>query len=213
MDDSPFSHIREPRKRAYLTAFAQLGRYGDAAQAAGIDSSLPRTAAWRTDEEFQEALEDARIMAGSVLEDAAHRRAIEGTRAYKFDKDGDPLRHPDECECGHPRAVHGMKGELCSDCTCPSFAGRPYYEEKYSDLLLIFLTKGVLPSRYREIREVRGVLAKLDLNMLPNDMIARIAAGEHPEAVLAAGASEHGLTPGEIVRGALKPAEPAEEED
>lgn len=96
------------------------------------------------------------------------------------------------------------------ECGCAGFIGRPYYEDKYSDVLLIFLTKGVLPDRYREIREVRGVLAKLDLNQLPNVMVARIAAGEHPEAVLAWGASEFGMSPGELVRGALAPGKELE---
>lgn len=237
-DDSPFSHIRHPKKRAFLTAFSALGHYGDAARAAGIHRSLTRTAGWRNDQEYQEALEEARIMAGEHLEDAAHRRAVDGVRSYKFDKEGIPLRHPEECDCGHPRVAHrlvsiGEEGEPptqtkpCSvthvhsdeetgeelgleSCDCQDFIGRPYYEDKYSDVLLIFLTKGVLPDRYREIREVRGVLAKLDLNQLPNVMVARIAAGEHPEAVLAWGASEFGMSPGELVRGALAPGKELE---
>jgi len=217
-DDRPFNHIREPRKRAYLTAFALTGHGGDSARAAGIDPSLPHTRGWRNDEEYQDALEEARIMAGAHLEDVAHRRAVDGVRSYKFDKDGIPLRHPDECDCGHPRLAHPglLDGDrklsqpcTMDECGCVTFLGRPYFEDKYSDTLLIFLTKGILPQRYREIREVRGVLAKLDLNQLPNDLVARIAAGEHPEAVLAAGASEYGITPGELVRGALKPGGPA----
>ncbi len=216
--DSPFAHIGEPKKRAFLAAYAQTGHKGDSAVAAGISPSLTRTRGWIQDEEYQEALEEARIMAGDVLEDAARRRAVDGLRTYKFDKDGIPLRHPDECDCGHPRTIHPSLEVVAehggSDptrpctgegCDCSNFRGRPYWEDKYSDVLLIFLTKGVLPSRYREIREVRGVLAKLDLNQLPNHLIQRIADGEHPEAVLAAGASEAGITPGELVRGALKP--------
>lgn len=215
-DDRPFQHIRNKNMRCFLTAYAACGHKGDAARAAGIHPQTIYNPDWRKNEEFQESLEDARLMAADVLEDAAHRRALDGLRSYKFDKEGIPLRHPDECDCGHPRVSHRrIEGEtplcLLEECPCPQFIGRPYYEEKYSDLLLIFLTKGVLPHRYREIREVRGVLAKLDLNMLPNDLVARIAAGEHPEAVLAAGASEYGITPGELVRGALKPG-PAEED-
>ena len=74
------------------------------------------------------------------------------------------------------------------------------------------------PDDWRERQEVelRGLLANLDLNLLPNALVARVAAGEPIEAVLAAGASEHGITPGELVRGALAPpdpADPAVEED
>ena len=61
--------------------------------------------------------------------------------------------------------------------------------------------------------ELRGALAGLDLNQLPDDLVARIAQGENIEAVLASGASEAGITPGELVRGALAPPDPAVEED
>lgn len=227
LDPEPFAHIVDPKKRAYLTAFSLLGHHGKSATAAGIAHSLTRTRGWRKDDEFMEAMEEARLMAAEGLEDVARERATEGVRNYKFDKDGIPLRHPDECECGHPRLAHPMLvGEETSsergvgdhmehpctmeECGCEEFTGRPYYEHSYSDTLLIFLTKGALPERYREIREVRGMLARLDLNQLPNHLVARIAAGEHPEAVIAAGASEAGISPGELVRGALKPPEPNE---
>ena len=215
-----FHYIDHPKKRAFLTAYALLGNKRRAAQAADVERTIIYSPQWRNDEEFQEALEDARIMAADVLEDEAHRRAMEGTRSYKFDKDGIPLRHPDECECGHQRTRHvprprgaGQTGSLTNSCTtedcgCEGFTGTPYYEHAYSDTLLIFLTKGALPERYREIREVRGMLAKLDLNLLPNNLIQRIAQGEPIESVLAAGASEAGITPGELVRGALAPGPP-----
>ena len=49
--------------------------------------------------------------------------------------------------------------------------------------------------------------------MLPNELVYRIAMGEPVEAVLASGASDAGITPGELVRGALAPPDPAAEED
>ena len=61
------------------------------------------------------------------------------------------------------------------------------------------------PDDWRERTEVHGMLAKLDLNLLPNHLVHRIANGEHPLAVLASGASDTGITPGELVRGALAP--------
>ena len=85
------------------------------------------------------------------------------------------------------------------------------YIRKYSDTLLIFLLKGLRPEVYRDRMEVRGLLAKLDLNLLPNHLIQRIANGEHIEAVLASGASDAGITPGELVRGALAPGPPPED--
>ena len=56
---------------------------------------------------------------------------------------------------------------------------------RYSDILLIFLLKGIRPEKYRERMELRGALANLDLSRLPDPLIERLARGEHPMAVLA----------------------------
>ncbi len=56
---------------------------------------------------------------------------------------------------------------------------------RYSDVLLMFLLKGLLPERYRERRDLRGSLAHIDLTQLPDHLLARLAAGEHPFSVLA----------------------------
>ena len=58
---------------------------------------------------------------------------------------------------------------------------------KYSDVLLIFLLKGLRPEKYRERVDLRGSLAHIDLKQLPDHLLARIAAGEHPFSVLAPG--------------------------
>lgn len=172
-------------------------------------------------------------MAADVLVNEATRRAVEGVKSFKFDKEGIPLRHPEECECGHHLRSHpklqvggdslALKDSEpvrppvdslangCIECDCSQFLGAPYFEHSYGDTLLIFLTKGALPERYRDRMEVRGLLANLDLNLLPNALVDRIANGEHVEAVLAAGASEAGITPGELVRGHLAPGEPEDE--
>ncbi|NIM48260.1 MAG: hypothetical protein GTO22_03220 [Gemmatimonadales bacterium] len=47
------------------------------------------------------------------------------------------------------------------------------------------MLKGLRPEKYRERVEVRGSLANLDLSRLQDDLLARIAAGEHPLSVLA----------------------------
>jgi hypothetical protein len=78
---------------------------------------------------------------------------------------------------------------------------------EYSDTLLIFLLKGLRPEKYRERVEMRGALANLDLNQLPDEAIERIANGEHVISVLAS------MVPraGQAVPGLLKgPPEPAE---
>ena len=56
---------------------------------------------------------------------------------------------------------------------------------EYSDTLLMFLLKVLLPDKYRERVDARGSIATIDLNKLPDELIARIAAGEHPLSVLA----------------------------
>ena len=56
---------------------------------------------------------------------------------------------------------------------------------RYSDVLLIFLLKGLRPEKYKDRIELRGVLANLDLSQLPDHLIERIAKGEHPLSVLA----------------------------
>ncbi len=53
--------------------------------------------------------------------------------------------------------------------------------------MLIVLLKSVLPDRYRDRVEGRGVLANIDLAQLPDALLARIAAGEDPRSVLAIG--------------------------
>ncbi len=55
---------------------------------------------------------------------------------------------------------------------------------KYSDVLLMFLLKGIRPDKYRDRMEVRGAFANLDIAALPDDLVARLAKGEHPASVL-----------------------------
>ncbi len=80
------------------------------------------------------------------------------------------------------RALHGVekptgwyKGEAGGTVT------------EYSDILSIFLLKGLRPEKYAERvgMELRGTLAHIDLSQLPDHLLARIAGGEHPLAVLA----------------------------
>jgi hypothetical protein len=56
---------------------------------------------------------------------------------------------------------------------------------EYSDTLLIFLLKGLRPEKYGDRVQMRGALANLDLNLLPDEAIDRIANGEPVMAVLA----------------------------
>ncbi len=77
---------------------------------------------------------------------------------------------------------------------------------EYSDLLTIFLLKGLRPEKYQERVQMRGALANLDMNLLPDEAIDRIANGEHVMSVLAS------MVPraGEAVPGLLAPSEERE---
>ena len=77
-EESPFSEIQHPKKRAFLTAYAETGKKGLAAELAGIDRSAIYQPGWRDDPVFQEALARAEEMAADILEDEAFRRAVEG---------------------------------------------------------------------------------------------------------------------------------------
>ena len=50
--------------------------------------------------------------------------------------------------------------------------------------------KGAAPEKYRDRVELRGALANLNLEALPDHLIARLAAGENPLGVLASAAEE-----------------------
>ena len=82
----------------------------------------------------------------------------------------------------HRRAVEGVEEPVG---WCKGEAGGTV--RRYSDTLLIFLLTGVMPERYRERVDLRGSLAHIDLTLLPDHLLARIAAGEHPFSVLAPG--------------------------
>jgi hypothetical protein len=73
---------------------------------------------------------------------------------------------------------------------------------EYSDTLAIFLLKGLMPEKYSEKVEVRGAFAGIDLARLPDEALSRIAAGEHPNSVLASLVQD--------ARAELPPADPSD---
>ena len=76
------------------------------------------------------------------------------------------------------------------------------YVRRFSDTLLIFRLKGELPEKYAERVQLSGGLATLNIDALPDDLLERMARGEHPLSVLnsalerGVSAQELGLTPG-----------------
>jgi hypothetical protein len=96
----------------------------------------------------------------------------------------------------HRRAVEGVEKPV------GWYKGRPGgYVREYSDVLLIFLLKGLRPEKYKDRLEKRGLLANLNLELLPDPIIQRLAAGEEPMAVLASWAEALGLPPASKAQG------------
>ena len=64
-----------------------------------------------------------------------------------------------------------------------SYKGKPCgVVREYSDNLLMFRLKALLPDKYRERVAAPSSIATIDLNKLPDHLIARIAVGEGREA-------------------------------
>ncbi len=106
------------RKAAFLESFRECGGIARAADLVGVHRAT--VFKWRRDDpKFAAAFADAQVEAAHNLEDEARRRAIEGSRRYRFKADGSPLLHPE--------------------------TGLPYFEEVYSDALLMLLLKAHSP--------------------------------------------------------------------
>jgi hypothetical protein len=72
-----FHEFPNPSKRAFLNAFALLGRVPQAAKAAEIDLSLHYK--WlKSDPDYALSFKDAQDMAADLLESEAVRRAVQG---------------------------------------------------------------------------------------------------------------------------------------
>jgi len=77
--DSLFAEISHPKKRAFLAAMVETGgNVTRATQLAEISHGTPYTRQWLDDEEFQAALERARVLGADNLEAEAIRRAHDG---------------------------------------------------------------------------------------------------------------------------------------
>ncbi len=129
--------IATPKKRAILAAYCVTANITLAAKAAGIHRCCHYN--WmQSDEQYVEAFARCKEIAADTLESEAIRRAKDGVERLKFhqgvlihvparDADGNQMFDDD----GEPMLV-------------------PYVEHEYSDVLLIFLLKGLMPEKYRE---------------------------------------------------------------
>jgi hypothetical protein len=78
---SPPDSIRQPQKRAFLVAYAELGTVTHAAAEAGIHRASHYE--WiETDPAYADAFEDAKTAFADLLEREARRRAVDGVEEY-----------------------------------------------------------------------------------------------------------------------------------
>lgn len=115
-------------EKAFLKALAITGNVTESANKAKIDPSTAHHARKRS-KGFSQKWKSAMRKAADALEAEARRRAVDGLVRFKFDKKGEPIKHPK--------------------------TGEPYFELEYSDTLLIFLMKGNNPAKFRERHEVK----------------------------------------------------------
>ncbi len=86
VEESPFSHIEKPKKRAFLAAYARCGSLRAAQEISGVNR-WSHSATWiKSDREYIEAFEQAKQMHVERLEEEADRRAMEGVSKPVFYK-------------------------------------------------------------------------------------------------------------------------------
>ena len=117
------ARFNRSKQAAFLAAFAACGTVRRACEAAGISTALHYNWLDR-DPDYRPQFEEATQKSIYAMEAEARQRAIEGLRQYKFTAKGESIPHP--------------------------LTGEPYYEDKRSDVLLIFLLKGMAPEKYRD---------------------------------------------------------------
>ena len=170
--------VRKPARweKAFLASLRQTGNVSRSARAAKIDRMLPYRHR-NAHPDFAEAWDDAIEESADLLEAEARRRAVDGLVRFKFDRKGDPLRHPLVCACGHGRHEGPCRE---GGCQCQQFTGQPYYELEYSDALLSLLLRGNRPEKYRE-RDTE--LSREDLNRLISQELAKLVKAQQASAV------------------------------
>lgn len=113
-------------QKKFLAEYAKTGVASKSAKTVGI--SVDRHKRWLdTDPVYLDRFAKAEEESLENLEAEARHRAIEGDRQYKFTRDGAPIKHPK--------------------------TGAPYFEQKKSDRLLMFLMKGKDP-KWRDATDV-----------------------------------------------------------
>lgn len=80
--------LSDETKQLFLDALARTGIVADALRESGIKTYATISKWRREDEQFSAAYDEALDFAADALEAEARRRAIEGVRRTRYDKDG-----------------------------------------------------------------------------------------------------------------------------
>lgn len=173
------------KRRAFLAAYAVTGNISTACDAAQVDRGTHYK--WLENEDYKVQFYDAQMKSAESLEAEARRRAQAGVHRLKFHQ-GNPIMVPCpsgdwECAIGHrgPRGERSEVGWECPLCETPQQPVMvPYVEHEYSDTLLIFLLKGVLPEKYRERAEIKHEFSDLKDEQLIAEAKELLAGIETP---------------------------------
>lgn len=146
--DDWLAGIGNPKKRAFLTAYARIGTAVGAEEASGTSDSMH--GAWKRptseyyDAAYAAAFEIAKTKAAERLEHEARRRAIVGVRRpvlYQGEQVMIPARNADGTVQLGPDGKPVMV---------------PLFEHEYSDTLLIALMNANLPEKFKYRHEHAG---------------------------------------------------------
>lgn len=134
--------LTNPKQIAYLLAYVHNGTVTGAAKEAEV--AVMRHYAWlEEDPNYKQAFETAKKAHNDILVQAAVDRGVYGRRKYKFTGKGDRVMIP--CNPNHPEA------EAVEDENGKRIYARHYYEEVYSDALLIKL----LEAKVEEFKQAK----------------------------------------------------------
>lgn len=129
LDTAGQKETKEPIWRAFLTAFSELGNFGEACAAIGVKHSTVRNAL-KNVSEFRGLYDEAKQILADRIEGAFDKRAIYGVRRLKFNREG----------------------KACID---PA-TDKPYEETQYDTVAGIVRLKAIRPLEYRERYEHTG---------------------------------------------------------
>lgn len=151
-----------PHQRLFLTALLYcFGNLTYAAKASGI-SRFTHSKEWLggtsiSAQTYQEVYPDVYEASIDHAEAVVAQRAIWGTKEFKFNKQGNPLLHPE--------------------------TGEPYYEYKTSDLLLDKFMRARRPEHWKPNVEVSVDLNAYSVDWTVEEL-QQIAGGAEPQKVL-----------------------------